>query len=355
MEAETDVAPALLLLKVGACSTQVRMKSFFVAGLALSVVVGASSAFAQMPPRQPGPPPYPPRMPVAAPPPYAPRAAPTEESTSGEYRVLGGHRFVTPNNIESAIANTSVAFAQGGGVLNYAGVSAFNGSKRDVQVFLYTQSVLATIGLANRIAFDLRASGAAAVGGDLDTILTVGAIANLNAGGMAKIRIVTLDDVGLQLAAGVGGYYSRSLNLQPIILLGKALGDAKSLETDVIQQTSSFELVPAVMVAEGVGAFGAQLSVAPRIRTATGQSTSVDAGAHLTLDVGKLTPVVPIALSGEYQLSLPTGAGEKDHHIGASVFYSGRQAFNVGVLGGFHLYGSGTQIITGGMAMQYFF
>ncbi len=335
------------------------MKSRIVSGVVFSLTVVASSAHAQMRPGMPPPsypPSYPPNAPGPVPAPYAPKSAEaTDESKSGEHRVLGGHRFVTPSYIESAFANTSVAFAQGGGVLNYSGVSAFSGAQRDVQVFLYTQSVLGTIGIANRLAFDLRATGAAAVGGDLDTILTVGAIANLNAGGMAKIRLLTLEDVGLQVTGGVGGYYTRSLNLQPIVLLGKALGDAKALETDVIQQTSSFELVPAVMVAEGVGAFGAQLSVAPRIRTATGQSTSIDAGGQLTLDVGKLTSYVPIAVSGEYQISLPSGAAEKDHHLGASVYYSGRQAFNVGVLGGFHLYGGGMKIITGGLAMQYFF
>jgi hypothetical protein len=308
-----------------------------------------SAAFAQMPPPQ-----APVAQPVALPRPYSP-PAPSGESASGEYRVLGGHRFVTPGNIESAFLNTSVASAQGVGILSYRGASVLDGTTRDAQVFLYTQTVLATVGIANRLAIDLRAAGVAAVGGDLDTILTVGALANLNAGGMAKLRLFTLEDVGFQATAGVGGYYARTLNLQPAILIGKALGDARSLEADVIQQTSSFELVPALMLAQGVGAFGAQLALSPKIRTATGQTNAVDVGGQVTLDVGKVTSYLPIALSGEYQLSMPIDGAGNDHHFGASVLYSGRQAFNVGLLGGFHLFASDMKIITGGIAMQYFF
>lgn len=315
-----------------------------------------SAAFAQVPPPPQAPPPQtPPAQQVAPPRPYAPKPEPTAESTSGEHRVLGGHRFVTPGNMESAFLNTSVASAQGVGILSYRGTSVLDGTTRDAQVFLYTQSVLATVGIANRLAFDVRAAGVAAVGGDLDTILTVGALANLNAGGMAKIRLLTLEDVGFQATAGVGGYYTRTLNLQPSILLGKALGDARALESDVIQQTSSFELVPALMLAEGVGAFGVQLALSPKIRTAEGQSNAVDVGTQVTLDIGKVASFVPIAVSGEYQLSMPIDGAGKDHHLGASVLYSGRQAFNVGVLGGFHLFANDMKIMTGGIAMQYFF
>ena len=334
--------PATLPSPIGGCMSGILPVEVpamrFLSAICLSALLFSSPARAQ-----PKPEPTP-----------EPKSDCKEYQSSGEYRILGGHRFVTPLLIDSAFANTSVAFTQGGGVFAYRGPSALDGQQRDAQVFLYSQGFLVTAGIANRVALDFRAAGAAAVGGDLDTILSVGAIANLNAGGMAKLRVVTLEDIGFQATVGFGAYYNKTLSLQPAILIGKALGDAKSQEAQIVQSANSLELAPAVMIAEGLGAVGIQASASPRIRTADGQTSVVDAGAMLTFDFGKFS-YVPIALSGEYQVSIPTSGAAVDNNMGASVFYSGRRDFNIGLLAAMYLYGNSSKIVMGGMAMQYFF
>jgi hypothetical protein len=297
-----------------------------------------------------------PRVVASAPelrPPAGPRVdapTPTEEEKEqmgGEYRRVNGHNFITPSIVDSAFTNTTVSFAQGFGVYDFA---AGNASGR---LFLYGQRLGGLIGIVNRVGIELAATGVAAVGGDVDTILNLGAIAQLRAGGMPKVRIVTVEPAGLQITLGAGAYYNRSLRMSPGELLNQA---ASGQKPQILQQTEHLEISPALMIAEGIGPFGAQIAVRPDLRAAGDDSVPhrLNTGGQLEFDFDEISPV-PVALAGEYVLGYAFEEGsDLDHTLVGGLYYSGRRDFLLG--GSFSASpSSAATLLSGQMVMQYFF
>lgn len=266
-------------------------------------------------------------------------AAAEGPASGGEHRVVGGHWFITPFAVRSAMMNANFGFSQGFGQL----------TSGDAKLFLYSQSLTGQIGIVNRVAVELGVVGAAAVAGNLETLPVLAALANLKAGGMPKVRLLTVERIGLQLAAGAGAYYHRTLAIIPLYLL-------TDTPKQTLQQVESLEIVPALMLAEGLGPFGAQLSASPVISRALGQTTTLlDAGLHLAFDAGRLTPYFPIAVTAEYDITSSLKAGEQPvHAFGGGAYYNGRRDFSVGVLGSFRKQDPAS-FIYGSMAFQYYF
>jgi hypothetical protein len=285
----------------------------------------------------------------------------TTEPIGGEHRILNGHRFIAPGLLDSAILNTSLGFTQGVGVFQFEGVDAFSGEPKDAQLFLYNQGLFGTIGIVNRVAIDVRASGLAAVGGDLNDILVVGALANATAGALAKVRVLTLDDVGFQLSAGGGFYYNRMVLLAPAQILGAASEeDLEDVASSIVQQRQYGSVRPALMAAEGLGPLGIQASVGASIPVVGDPSSvTVDGGLGLTLDLLPLTRAVAVAFTAEYLATQDLGNDEIEaqlsHSFVGGLYYSGRQAFEPGVAVLFAPQSDTQRLIVGQMVLHYYF
>lgn len=277
-------------------------------------------------------------------------SAAAPELAGGEYRVLNGHRFLTPVSSPSGFTSGSLSFVQGFGVYSFD-FAGEDGAASAGRLFLYSQGFFGQIGMWNRVSLDLRAQGIAAVGGDLPTIVNVGGIADVSAQLMPKVRLVSVEDAGFLASIGVGGQYRRSIFLQPGKLIGKALGDVEA--GSVITQSEAFELTPTLMLAEGVDAFGAQLSVGPRLALAGDGEGAMDLGVHLAFDFSRLTAWAPLALAAEYQLSASFDGGAVST-LGGGLYYSGKQDFTVGLATQVTLQDQAT-LIAGQLAIQYWF
>jgi hypothetical protein len=293
--------------------------------------------------------------------PAAPTAQPTAEPIGGEYRILNGHRVIAPGLLDSAILNSSLGFTQGFGVFQFEGVDIFSGEPKDARLFLYNQGLFGTIGIANRVAIDVRASGLAAVGGDLNDILVVGALANATAGALAKVRVLTLDDVGFQLSAGAGFYYNRVVLLAPAQILGAASEeDLQDAASAIVQQQQYGSVRPALMAAQGLGPLGIQAAVGASIPVVGDTSSvSIDGGVGVTLDLLPLTRAVAVAFTAEYQATQDLGNDETEaelsHSFVGGVYYSGRQAFEPGVAVLFAPQSDTQRLIVGQMVLHYYF
>ncbi len=175
----------------------------------------------------------------------------SEPRQGGEYRFLGGHTFITPAVVHTAFTNTSFAFAQGFGVLNYKGQNIRTNQSQKARLFLYGQDFFGQFGILNRVSLDWSAAGFAAVGGDLDAILTQGAIADLRVGAMPKVRMVTFKRAGLQLSAGFGFSYERAFQVSPKQIAQAAVQQQDVPKDDILTQAEAFSLSPTFMIAEG--------------------------------------------------------------------------------------------------------
>jgi hypothetical protein len=292
----------------------------------------------------------------------------------GEHRVLNDHQFIQPVNGLSAFTNTSFEFLQGVGVYSFRFPSIFqNGALYDARLFLYNQLLFAQIGIENRVSIDLAVQGFAGVGGDLDTIVGVGALALLSAGAMPKVRIVTLDEIGLQISAGAGIRYDRQVAVLPVVLIDKALAELDTeaerdaFEDSVITHIGTLSLAPAVMAAWGYKPVGVQLSVAPELPIAheapdgyDTPSAALALDGHLAFDVHRLTRRVPVALTFEGSVDLDFGdRTTTTTTLGGGVYYSGRRDFELGLTGSVVLYQDadlGDPTLTyGAMVMHYYF
>ena len=283
----------------------------------------------------------------------------------GEYRRVNGHTFISPLNIPSALLNTSFTSAQGFGVLQFDGISVISGDPKRSNIFAYYQVLGAQIGIVNRVAIDVAASGVAAVGGDLEDILVIGALANVNAQGGVKVRIFTLDDVGLQLTGAAYVGYDRNFQVSPGNFIGEVLANANEVingqrdfadfEDRLLIESEALEISPAVLVAEGVGPFGVQVGVRPNIGVVGENSTTdIDAGAEIEFDFAGLTAYFPIALMAEYMLTHDFGAATQLHNVGGGLFYSGRRDLSLGASGIFS-FAEGQRFFAGALGIQYFF
>ncbi|HHH30000.1 MAG TPA: hypothetical protein ENK57_16875, partial [Polyangiaceae bacterium] len=185
----------------------------------------------------------------------------------GEYRRLNGHNFITPFNVPSAFLNTSITTQQGFGVIQFEGVDPFTGDSRNSEVFAYAQSLGGQIGIANRVAITVYATGVAALGSAVEEILSIGALANLTAGGGAKVRLFSSDEAGFQLSVGTFIQYDRDFNVRPGAYLAALVGGLPNLpvppsqddfqdllaeaEGQLLAQQEAAEIAPALMLAEG--------------------------------------------------------------------------------------------------------
>lgn len=287
----------------------------------------------------------------AAPTEPSPSAATNEaEAHGGDGRVVNEHAFITPQFAQSAFLNTSFRFAQGFGIASFSAPSPTTGGRTDGKLFLYGQQLLAQVGIANRFAVDLRGQGVAAVGGDLDTIVGIGAIAQLNVGATPKVRIVTLENVGLQLTVGAGISYDRNITVKPAALIGKATGELSGAEAQLVQQSQALNVSPTLMVAEGIGPLGLQASIAPRIAAAGEASSGFDAGFHAAFSFYNLTRNVPLAITGDLGLSHDSNTQVQ---VGGGLYYAGRRDFELGVATSLRT--GDVSLVQGQMVMQYYF
>ena len=264
----------------------------------------------------------------------------------GENRQLNGHNLIHPAHGFSAVTNTSFGFTQGLGLDLYQGNDVISGAPVVAHLLTYGQKLFGQVSFLNRIGLDLSVGGVAAVGGDLQAILTRGALAGLDFEGMPKVRLFTLDEIGFQLTGGVGVRYSRYLSITPGVVVQRALQDPASLanvqaiQDAMLQQVDALTIVPAVMLAEGVSALGIQLSAGPAFSAyGSNRSHGVRFGAHAALDLRNFSPVVPVALTAEYALDYAFGSGregepgataEADHTVVGGLFYTGRRDLELG-------------------------
>lgn len=279
----------------------------------------------------------------------------------GENRILGDHGFITPLYGKTAFNNGSFAFSQGFGVLSFTAPEAqfdnngnFVGATDvDHNIFLYFQNLAAQIGIMNYLSVDLRASGFAAVAGSVDDVISIGAFTNLNAGAFIRGRILTYDtkDFGLQLAAGVGADYDRTLNVSIRDYVDRvntlisdiangnidaALANPQQLfqNAQLITTTSSVQVNPAIMLGFGAGPFGAQLTFQSNVDIdldTHGVATTLGPDLHLAFDIGHYTEFFPFALTFEYALNAVVSGGSGTGHSVAGGFqFTGRRDINVG-------------------------
>lgn len=283
------------------------------------------------------------------------------ERVGGENRVVGDHNFITPLYGKSAFNNGSFAFSQGFGVLSFTAPEPqfdANGqlvgfSDLDHNIFLYFQNLTAQIGIMNFLSIDLRASGFAAVAGNVDDIIGIGAFTNLNAGGFIRGRILTYDtkDFGLQLAAGIGADYDRTMNVtirdyvQGVndLIAQIANGEIEAAfanpqqvfqNANLITTISSVQVNPAVMLGFGTGPFGAQLTLQSSVDIGLDDgavSATLGPDIHLAFDVAHYTGYFPFALTFEYSLNaLVSGGSGTGHSIAGGFQFTGRRDINVG-------------------------
>ncbi|MBS2018768.1 MAG: hypothetical protein JST00_38230 [Deltaproteobacteria bacterium] len=281
--------------------------------------------------------------------------APNDEVAGGEYRSIDGYRFITPIEAYSAFANTSFRFAQGFGVVSFEMPSPLDGTSKPGRLFLYGQQLFGQIGISNRVAFDLRAEGSAGVGGNLDSILGVGALALLNTGVMPKVRLFTVKNPAIQVSVGAGAFYSRTLQIKPSALVGKLTGDVQGAEGQIIQQVGSFSIAPALMAAYAVGPLGLQTSVGPTIGVGGDEKSSgLTAGVHAGFDLYRLTKSVPVAIVGEYGHTSTFGeAGSASNTVGGGLYYSGKRDFELGLIS--RIKPGDLAFTQAQMVMQYYF
>lgn len=278
------------------------------------------------------------------------------EVAGGEYRELNGHHFVTPTYVKSAFNNAYFSFAQGFGMYTFKLLDT------EPSLFMYYQQFGGQIDILNYVSVELAASGFAAIAGNLEDILGIGAIANVDAGGFIRGRFLTLHEIGLQLSGGVGVGYNRILNMRPIVLAqnaAAALAGDPSVEEELVTTFSSVAVAPTIMLAYGTGPFGAQFSIGADVDISLDEGGengyALRPGLHLGFDVGHFTEYFPFAIVAEYMASANLGAGGGTGHSVAGGFqYSGRRDVNLGVIVGAEP-NSDSLLIFGALNIQYYF
>jgi hypothetical protein len=286
------------------------------------------------------------------------------EKAGGEYRQVNGHRFITPSiDAYSALTNSSIMFEQGFGALiaNFKTNTHIPGiGTIQPQLFEYHQLLAGQIAIANRVSIDLRAKGTADLGSNIENLLTIGVVGTVEAGGGPKVRLFTVDKIGLTVSVGANISYYHFVELSPFQVVA-AIANGKSASKGV-QQQDAFFVSPLAMLAEGVGPFGVQFTAYPRFAGGGAKQTDLFLDFHLAFDVGRVTRHAPVAITFEYQPdflldpSLPPPLNSLKNTFAVGVYYSGRRDFTVGGL--FDFVADGQQDandFAGQMTMQYFF
>ncbi|AUX43831.1 uncharacterized protein SOCE26_052860 [Sorangium cellulosum] len=280
---------------------------------------------------------------------------PAEEIAGGKGRELNGHRFFMPFDGQSALLSTSFAFKQG-----VASTSAPVRDDVSVAFYRYEQSLRLQAALANRVALDLEVSGAANVAGNVETVALVAGLADLRAGGGARLRLFTVRPLGLQATVGVSAYYTRGVLLVPANLLSTIAAQvnaeaekeepnfARAFERGVERgaraafvETVGAVVAPSAALSAGGGPLGLQLSASPAVfitRTSVteGDDTSVqlELAAQAEFDVSRLSSLVPVAITGSYSRRGQPGT-EPLQTASLGIWYAGRRSFAAGVFGSY--------------------
>ncbi len=137
---------------------------------------------------------------------------------------------------------------------------------------------------------------------------------------------------------------------------GKGVGKA-------VQQSDDLVVSPLLMIAEGIGPFGVQLALFPRIQTGGPKEADFDVNLHVAFDVQRLTRYAPIAFTFEFepQIFLSDAAHDKGittNSFAPGVYYSGRRDFSIGAVFDYTSESEGKQSLgdyAGVLTMQYFF
>ena len=281
----------------------------------------------------------------------------------GEYRQLNGHTFITIGS--SAFLNTAVGFSQGFGVVNFEGVDVA-GRRVEPSVLLYNQSLFATAGIVNRVAIDLSLTGLAAIGGDLQSVIVLGGFALADVEAMPKVRILTEEEFGLQLTAGVGVAYGRNVFLRPLAIVeavaqgGDTSQNLQQGAQQIVTLGQTIDLEPSLMAAWGWDGLGLQLTGGPTFGVAgevagnPHQGVGFEVDGSITLDLLPWTDTVPVAALAAYGLDASFGPSELSHNLTAGLFYSGRSNFSVGGMAVLRSQPR-LEMLVGQMVMQYYF
>jgi hypothetical protein len=287
-----------------------------------------------------------------------PPDAPAALAEGGEGREIGAHWFVTPFDGQTAIVATSFAFRQG-----ISATGADFGDLR-IQFYGYEQAMRLQVGIFNRVAVEAELGGVANVAGTPETLLAFAGIANLRAGGGARVRLFTWDPAGLQVAVGASAYYLRYVVISPITWIDESVvaGEIVSAESALIQ-SSALLVTPYAAFTVGRGPIGLQASATPAVLVASGSSTvGLELAAQLELDVGRVSPVPLALVAGYSRQASPEEDQGAFQRVSAGLWYSGRRSFAIGLVGfyGFQVLepeGADSTTLTspgGAMAFQYF-
>ncbi|NUN12520.1 MAG: hypothetical protein HUU55_02655 [Myxococcales bacterium] len=284
--------------------------------------------------------------------------------SGGESRTLNGHHFISPLYFLSPFTNGSFSFSQGFGVYQFDFVGVLTGEDKQSTIFLYNQRLGAEIGILNQATINVFAMGNAAMAGDLEDILAIGGITDFGAGGGVKVRIATLEDIGMQFALATNVGYSRTLNIQPIALLNQTIdsligGQSDLVESQLIVTSDSLSIDPVFTAAFGTGPFGAQVGIGFPVFLGLGSggdtSYGLSPGLHLAFDLGHYSEFSPIALTFEYQLvETLSDDGGTQHNIAGGFYYSGRRDLSVGLTAGGNFM-EDLRLIFGTINLQYYF
>ncbi|MBI4705277.1 MAG: hypothetical protein HY744_29570 [Deltaproteobacteria bacterium] len=308
----------------------------------------------------------------------------------GQHRRVNQHNFIPPDQINSPFLNSNIGLAQGFGVYQFqapdytldAIIKAIQNQDANWEkklsisahhFLMYGQALSGQIGILNRVSLDLSVMGRAAVGGETDTAIVMGGLGMADAGGMAKVRIVTVDKIGLQVTAGVGAGYHHILRVLPMPLVLEAIcnyaGKNCGLE-GFVSISEMATVTPALMATLGWKPLGLQFSVEPVFGVAGADAEgnfeptqTLATGVQLEVDFAELSEWAPVAIAGgyriDYELSAKDASYADTHGLSGGIFYSGRRDFLLGLRANVSLITPSQEaapmMVTGLMQMQYYF
>jgi hypothetical protein len=287
-------------------------------------------------------------------------------SRQEEDHLLGGHRFLIPQLQESPFVVTAFTSRTGGGYDSVEDVPFGTLGPRDLRFGGLQQELDLQVRLARWMGLFAEVSGTAIVGlNGRSLLLRTGDLQGDFRGG-AIFRFFRSEDTGTQLSGRIGGGFGTGRELQLLPLL-QSLSDqpVASVQAIVDGELSSFLLVPTregsgrasvhlAQVLSEVFSLQAALGVTALQRTQrpydpvtdenvaeTDRGVRGDGAVALAMDLAPIR--VPAALMLEYRYTVGEPAVRADvgsgHLVGASLFYSGRSDFEVGLEGAYLLRG----------------
>jgi hypothetical protein len=295
-----------------------------------------------------------------------PPAQPVDERCPpgwGQNRCLGGHYFLTPDFVDSALITTNVSVR----------VIGVHTHVPNLPFGLLGRLNLNQFQAAEGVELGVRVYDRVSVFGQLDSTLDTGtSIASIairgtdflyGGGGGTTIKLAKIESSQTQISITANGLYhtGQLFNLLPT-LDAITTAPVKSAEAVISGTAGALLSTPvnvvdfggSVAVAQPIGPlFGLQSSLGVQVQRTALHPFSVTAledpevVAHLTspqlgvaIDFDARTLGVPVATMAQYQLSLDTPAGQNarpENVIAFGVYYSGRTDLQVGIIGNTNL------------------